>query len=168
MSITVEKQATVREPLPGERILSRAFWLIVVAVASGFAYSTLLLGSHGGGRGGMDANGNYLDANGNPTTTPPVEMNAVLHANPAILVLLGVIVLGAIILVLRFARDEHTAVRIINLAMIVVAVVAVCCVVAGYVWFFATPLDHWTGNGLHYSGFPFASVNVTTQPMTTP
>ena len=167
MPATVEKSSTlVRETLPGGRILGRVFWLLVIAVVSGFAYSISLLCSQGGGRGGVDANGNYLDENGNRTTDPPLEVNAVLHANPAIPVLLAVIVLVAIILVLRVAHDERSALRILNVTMIVVPVVAVCSVVVGYVWFFAMPLDYWTGSGAHFLGFPFASVEIAIQPMT--
>ena len=169
MRATVEKPSIlVRETLPGARMLGRVFWLLVVAVVSGFAYSISLLGSHGGGHGGVDANGNYLDANGNPTTTPSLEVNAVLHANPAIPVLLAVIALVAIILVLRVAHDERSALRILNVAIILVPVVAVCCVVVGYVWFFAMPLDYWTGSGAHFLGFPFASVDITVQPIANP
>lgn len=169
MPAAVEKPSPlVRETSPGAWMLGRVFWLLLVAVVSGFAYSISLLGSHGGGRGGVDANGNYLDENGNRTTAPPLEVNAVLHANPAIPVLLAVIVLGAIILVLRVARDERSALRILNATMIVVPVVAVCSVVVGYVWFFAMPLDYWTGSGAHFLGFPFASVDITVQPMANP
>lgn len=163
----VRAATPVREPLPGGRILLRVFWLLVVAVVSGLGYSTLS-GSHAGGHGRVDGNGNYLDAHGNQTTTPPLEVNAVLHPNPSIPVLLGVIVLAAIIIVLRVAHDERSALRILNMTMIVVPVVAVSCVIVGNAWFFAMPLDYWTSSAVHYLGFPFASVDVTVQPMTNP
>jgi len=122
----------------------------------------------GGGFGGFDSDGNYVDAEGNTTTTPPLQINAIVHANPAIPVLIGIMVLAAIVLVLRVARDEVIALRILDVAMLAIAAVAMCSVVAGYAWFFATGLDYWTGSGIHYTGFPFASVNVTTQPMPAP
>lgn len=169
MTTTLEKPAAPeRGALPGARILHRVLWLLVVAVAGGFVYSHALLASDGGGLGGVDSDGHYLDAAGNPTTTAPEQITAVMHANPAIDVLLGVIVFTALILVLRIARDDGTATRILTVAMIVVATVAGCAIIAGYTWFLATPLDYWTAPGPHYTGFPFASVTVTTQPMPTP
>ena len=83
----------MHETLPGARILRRVLWLLVVAVASGFVYSSVLLASHGGGLGGVDSDGNYLDAAGNPTTTAPEEINVVMHSNPAIDVLIARLVL---------------------------------------------------------------------------
>ena len=166
MTVTTEKPLKrVREPFPGALMLRRVLWLLVVAAASGFAYSMFLLASKGGGFGGVDSDGSYIDADGNPTTAPPVQINVVAHASPAIPVLLGVIVLAGIILALRVSSDERPALRVLNVTMVVVAAVAVCSLAAGYAWFLATPLDYWTGSGTHFTGFPFAAVDVTTGPI---
>ena len=143
MTVAAEKpEAQGRDSLPGGRILRQVLWLLVVTIGSGFTYSFFLLASKGAAFGGVDANGGYIDAHGNPTTTAPWQINAVAHASPAIPVLLGAIVLAAIVLVLRVARDEDAALRVLNLSMAVIAAIAACSLVVGYVWFFATPVDY--------------------------
>jgi len=166
MTTTLEKPpASARASLPGARMLRRALWLAVVASLSWFAYSRLLLASKGATAGGVDGSGNYLDAAGHITDSAPIATSAVMRANPAIGVLLSAIVVAAIIFVLRLARDEATAVRILGRATIVVAAVALCALVGGYAWFEATPLTAWTDSGIHFTGFPFATVSVTTEPI---
>lgn len=168
MTATLETPRTkVRAPLPGARMLRRALWLIVVTALSAFAYSSLLVASRGGGVGPqvwVDASGHHVDADGNPTDAAATTVNVVMHANPAMYVVLAALALGAIVLVLRRAVDEAGAVRILTWAMWIVPAVAVVAIVVGYVWFMRTPLDYWAQTGFHFAGFPFASVSVTTTP----
>ena len=170
MTATLEAPVTpARAQLPGARMLRRTLWLIVVTALSAFTYGSLLVASKGGGVGPtvwVDANGNHVDADGRPTDATQTTVNVVLHANPAMYVPLALIALGAIMLVLRRAHDEETAIRILSWAMWIIPAVAVAAIVIGYVWFFHTPLDYWVQPGWRFATFPFGSVDVTTQPGT--
>jgi hypothetical protein len=165
MTATLEKPAArTRMPLPGARLLRRAVWLFVVTAISALGYGNLVLASKGGGVGPevfVDANGNHLDADGNPTDATQTMLNVVMHASPAIYVLLAVIALGAIVVVLRWASDEASAVRILTRAMFIVPAVALVSLVVAYAWFRVIPLDYWVQPGWHVAPFPFGSVEVT-------
>ncbi|GAA4180587.1 hypothetical protein [Gryllotalpicola koreensis] len=153
MTATLEKAAArTRMPLPGARMLRRTLWLIVVTGLSMLAYGTVLVGSHGGGAG--------------DPANPSATVDAQLRPSFAMYAVLAVIALGAIVLVLRRAADEASAVRILTIAMIVVAALTVAAIIVGYVWFFAVPLDYWAQPGWHFAPFPFGSVHVTVTPTT--
>lgn len=158
-----------RLPLPGARMLRRALWLVVAAALSGFGYSSLVLASKGGGVGPevfTDASGNHVDADGHPTDATQSMVNVVMHASPAIYLLLALVVPGAVVIVLRWAPDEASALRVLTGAMFVVVGVALVSLVVAYLWFRAIPLDYWTQPGWHIAPFPFGLVEVTTQPGT--
>lgn len=43
--------------------------------------------------------------------------------------------------------------------------VAVGSVALAYLWFGLTPIESFVGDGFHYLGFPFATVDLTVTPM---
>jgi hypothetical protein len=158
MSSVRTPPAPERRPLPGARIVRRVVWLLIVTVASGCLYSNLLTAGYSGA---VLPHQNVGPAG--TTQSGPMQVTAVMHASPAMNALLGIIVVAALIVVLRVAHDEQSAVTILNLTMITIVAVAVGALVAGYVWFYMTPLDHWAAVGPHFTGFPFVSVDVATE-----
>ena len=151
--------------LPGAVIIARIRRLLVASIVAGILYSTITHASKSGCPGGVDANGNFIDASGNPTDIPPECVSLTLGPSPVILILMGVIVLWALGRVLRRAESEAAALRILDRAALAVGILAAVSVVVAQVWFALIPLGGIDGSGSYIWPFPFGVVDMQTMPM---
>ena len=169
MTTTVDPTVTsATSLLPGAAVIARIRRLLYVTIATGVLYSTFTIGMKAGCPGGVDANGGFIDANGNPTDFPPDCVTLNLGPSPIILILIAGVVLWALGRVLHRADSEASAMRILDRAAIAVIIIAAVSLLIAHVWFALIPLYGVDDTGTYYWPFPFGSVNMQTSPMPAP
>lgn len=87
-----------------------------------------------------------------------------LHPSPFVFAALAFVVFVAIGRVLRRARTEADALRILDRAALVGTAIAGASLVIGVVWFGLIPLESWNGSATYVFPFPFASVEMSVTP----
>ncbi|MDE0546138.1 hypothetical protein [Microbacterium sp. C7(2022)] len=152
--------------LPGAAVIARIRRLLIVAVTAVAGYAMFMTASKGYCPGGITGDGRFLDAAGNPTDLAPSCISMTLQPSGLVYLALAAIVIGALTRVLNRAGDESSAVRILDRAAAIVAIVAVASVIISQVWFSLIPITSWDGTGTFVYPFPFGSVEMTTSPMT--
>ncbi|MEV8176290.1 hypothetical protein [Microbacterium sp. NPDC079176] len=166
MSQTARRDApTTESAVPGMEIIARVRRLVVVALVAALGYSTFMTSGKGYCPGGVAADGGFIDAAGKATETAPTCVYLTLQPSPLILFAFAAIVLAAITAVLRRAQDIPSAIRYLDRAAAAVAILAVVSVAISQIWFAMIPITEWDGTGTFFYPFPFGSVELTTEPM---
>lgn len=159
---SIESRTTL---LPGTAILIRLRRLIIVGILAALASWLLISGSKGGCFGGIDADGGYLDAAGQPTPDQPMCASLTLRPTGIMPIALAIAVIWVIGRVIRAASDEADAIRMIDRAAAVIMIVAAAGILISYVWFAMTPLPDPGESYSVFSPFPFAGIDVDISPM---
>lgn len=152
--------------LAGRSVVARIRRLIVVAVVAIAGYATFTMASRGYCPGGVTAEGAFIDGAGNPTDVAATCVNLTLQPSGLVYLAVAVIVIGAVTQVLRRAHDEMSAIRCLDRAATLVAILAVASVTISQVWFFMIPIADWNGTGTFFYPFPFGSVDMDVTPTT--
>ncbi|WP_460795129.1 hypothetical protein [Microbacterium sp. GXF0217] len=152
--------------VPGAGILLRLRRLIVVSILAALASWFFISGSKGWCPGGLDADGGYLDAAGQPTPEQPMCASLTLQPSGFMPIVLTLAVIWVIGRVVRSAADEAGAIRMIDRVAAVIAIVTAAGILISYVWFALTPLPDPGASYAVFSPFPFASIDVDISPMT--
>lgn len=151
--------------VPGAEVLARVRRLLVVGLIAAFGYSMLVHAGKGYCPGGVNAGGSFIDAAGNVTDTAPICVSLTLHPSVLVYVAIAVVAFGALTLVLRRATDIPSAIRYLDRAAAVIAILTVASVVISQIWFAMIPITDWDGTGTFFYPFPFGSVEFETEPM---
>lgn len=152
--------------LPGADIIARIRRLLIVSLIAAVGYSMFATAGAGYCPGGVDADGNFIDAAGSATDTAPMCITLTLRPSALVLIAVAAIALGAITMVLRRATDVPSAIRFLDRAAAAIAAVTVVSVVISQVWFALIPITDWDGTGTFFYPFPFGSVDMQVEPMT--
>lgn len=152
--------------LPGAAVVARIRRLVVAALIAGVGYATFAAASRAYCPGGFSADGGFVDAAGDPTDVAPQCISVTLRPSPLVLIAIAVIVVWALHAVLRRAADEASALRILDRATLIVAIVAVASLVISQVWFALIPITEWFDTGVLVFPFPFGLVDMVVGPMT--
>lgn len=139
--------------LPGAVIIARIRRLLVVAIIAGVAYTTLMhaqkSGCSTGGAGDLAAE-------------RCIELR--ILPGPLVVVAIVAVVLLALGRVLRAAVLEADALRILDRAALLIAVLAAGSLLIGFTWFALMPIPDPSTSFSVVFPFPFASGDVTTTP----
>ncbi len=154
----------------GVPVVARIRRLVVVALISAFVYSALLSSSKGYCAGGFDGAGGFVDAAGRPTDTAPACLQLTLVPSPIVLAALVVLVVVALNRVISRALDAADAVRVLDRSAAAIAMIAVVSAIVSVVWFWAVPVESWSGpTGFSVlAPFPFGGIDVDISPMYAP
>jgi hypothetical protein len=144
--------------------------LLVVAVVAAFIYAAFAQATSGACAGGFTGGGGFVDRLGQETDVAPQCLSLQMGPSPFVLLAMAMIVLWAVRRVARWAVDEQAAVRTTDRATLAVAVVAGASLVIAQVWFALLPIGTWdpAGDSLLIYPFPFASVEMSVEPMPMP
>jgi hypothetical protein len=165
-----ETQAVLTAPVTtpaGRRYRPRARWLVLVGIIA-VVTSGNTMWSASTGYGGVDADGNWIDAAGNlvPTAPPTVDVQA--HTAPTVLVALLLVVVAGVVAPPALARRGRPAlgevVRWSAYAGVLVVVVLGTLVYS--VWQSDVVMDQLHRQVLEPHGFPWGGVTVTLGHMT--
>jgi len=101
-----------------------------------------------------------------PGTGPAADscVSLQLHPSPFVFAALAFVVFVAIGRVLRRARTEADAIRILDRAALVGTAIAGVSLLVSVVRFGLIPLESWNGGGTFFFPFPFGSVDLTVTP----
>ena len=153
-----------RSPLLyGANLLSRFQRLLGWATAMLVIYSVASTGSRSIGVGGFSGDG-FVDNAGKPTRVAPTSYDLTLHPSPIVYLAIILAILWTIPKVLRKARTEAQAVRIIDRAVLIVVAIALGSIAIGTGWFFAMPFDP-SGNPYYLYPLPFGTVEFHIDPI---
>lgn len=151
--------------IPGAEIVARIRRLIVIALVAVAVYAISMVSSRGYCPGGVDADGAFVDASGQPVDVAPLCATITLRPSALVYVAVAAVVLGSLTLVMRRASDIPVALRYLDRAAIAIAIIVVVSVTISRVWFTLIPLTEWDGSGSLYYPFPFGSVDLDTERM---
>ncbi|WP_282854828.1 hypothetical protein [Microbacterium oxydans] len=152
--------------LPGAAVIAEIRRVLITTLVAVFVYSSLMVASRSYCPGGVDGSGGFIDSAGQPTDQAPVCMDLTLRPSPLVYIGIAAIVLITLGRVMK-ASDEHTALKKLNRAAIGVSALVGLAIIVSLVWFFLIPMEGFTsGSWTVFSPFPFASIDVTTTPMT--
>ncbi len=166
MSQTSRSEATLQaSSLPGVEVIARVRRLLLIGLAAAAGYSIFMTSNKGYCPGGVTADGSFTDAAGNVTDTAPLCVSLSLHPSPLVFIAIAAIAFAAITMVLRRAADIPSAIRYLDRAAAVIAILAVASVVISQIWFAMIPITDWDGTGTFFYPFPFGLVELTTEPM---
>ncbi|MET0736150.1 MAG: hypothetical protein ABWY55_10990 [Microbacterium sp.] len=154
--------------LPGADVIARIRRLVITALVSGAVYSMFTAAGKSGCAGGIDGEGGFVDANGQPTELVPSCVSLVLRPSPLLLLALAVLVVWAITRVLRSVDGEASAIRTLDRTALAIMIVAGASIVVAQAWFALVPLDGIGGTGTYVHPFPFATVEFESSLMTLP
>ncbi|GAA1780997.1 hypothetical protein [Agromyces lapidis] len=132
--------AAAPSTLPGAAIIRRIRGMIFSALGTALVYSMIGAASRGGCVGGSAADG-FMEVNGSPADITPTCVQLNLRPSAIVFVAIAVTVIVAITLVLRPARTEASALRIIDRAVVVMIAGTLVWAALTMVSFFAIPLD---------------------------
>ncbi len=153
-------------PLPGARIIRDIRHLVIAAAAAAALYSLLTVASRGGCFGGIDSgSGGFIGFDGHPTETEPLCYSLELGPSPFVLLALAVIVVSALTRVLRTARSEADARRILARATLAIVLVAIGSMAIAVAWLMLLPVEDWQGTGTLFFPFPLANIEIETWPI---
>lgn len=151
--------------LPGVEILARVRRLLVVGLVAAVGYSMFMTGSKGYCPGGVNTDGSFIDAAGNATDTAPSCITLTLRPSGLVFVAIIVIAFSALTMVISRATDVASAIRYLDRATAVIAILAVASVVISQIWFRMIPITDWDGTGTFFYPFPFGSVDLEIEQM---
>ncbi|GGM37278.1 hypothetical protein [Microbacterium saperdae] len=152
--------------LAGAPVIARIRRVLILAVVAALVYPMFMVASSGYCPGGVDGNGGFIDASGQPVDEALPCVQLTLGPSPLVYVGIALIVLLALGRVLR-ASDEPTALRTLDRAAIGVGALVVVAVIVSVVWFSLIPLDQFSSGSISvFSPFPFGVIDVDVTPMT--
>lgn len=151
--------------LPGIEIVARVRRVLVVGLVATAGYSMFMTGSKAYCPGGVHADGSFVDAAGNATDTAPICVSLSVQPSGLVFLAIAAIAFGALTKVLRRAVDVPSAIRYLDRAAAVIAILRVASVAISQIWFAMIPLTDWDGTGTFFYPFPFGSVELETEPM---
>lgn len=165
-----ETQTVLTTPVmapEGRRFRPRAWGLALVGVVA-LVTSRDTLWSISSADGGVDADGGWIDAAGDPVATAPMSVDAQGHTAPAALVpLLLVVVVGVLVPWVLARRGQLALGELIRwAAYAAVPVIIVAGTLVYTVWQSDVVLDQVNRQVLEPHGFPWGGVTVTTGHMT--
>jgi hypothetical protein len=165
-----ETQTVLTAPVmapEGRRFRPRAWGLALVGVVA-LVTSGNTMWSISSAYGGVDADGGWIDADGNPVVTAPLSVDAQAHTAPAALaVLLLVIVVGIVLPPVLARRGQLALGEVVRWsAYAAVPVIIVLGTLVYTVWQSDVVMDQVNRQVLEPHGFPWGGVTVTTGPMT--
>ena len=153
--------------LPGLTVLRGLRRLMILMLVLSLVYSILATSTMATCPGGIDPDGGFVDADGNPTDVMPTCIALTMGPNPYVFVIFALVLIGAMSSVLKNSTTETDALRYVLSAAAVVITITVVCLVAGHIWFWNIPLMDWrAGDPPFVVPFPFTSVTTITTPMT--
>ncbi len=168
MSPTVQRRSVLDvSALPGAAIVARIRRLIVTAVLAALAYSALMTASKGSCPGSMTADGEFIDATGKVVNAAPDCVSLELGPSGLVYLTIVAIVIHALTLVLRHANDVPSAARFLERAAAAIVVLVVASIIIAQVWFAMIPLTEGNSTGPYFYPFPFGTVELVIEPMTT-
>ncbi len=151
----------------GRRFRPRAWGLALIGVIA-VATAGNPIWSISSGYGGVDADGGWIDAAGDPVATAPLTVDAQGHTAPAALAALLLVVVVGVFLPPVLARRGHVALGEILrwVAYAAVPVIIVVGTLVYTVWQSDVVLDQVNRQVLEPHGFPWGGVSVTIGHMT--
>jgi hypothetical protein len=140
--------------------------LVIWAIVAASLYSVFAHAQRGGCLGGIDGAGGWVDAAGRATGVEPQCYELSLGPSPFVFFAIAVTVVFSLTRVMRRARTEHDAVRILSRGGVVVAAIALVSLAVGQTWFFLLPVEQFAdGSGTLLFPFPFAAAELDLSPL---
>lgn len=163
--------AAPRTPAPGlagRELVVQIRRLLVVTLVACLFYPVFIGGSRSFCPGGFDADGGFVDRDGQTTDLAPQCLSLQMGPGPFIFAAIAAIVLVTLGRVIRVADDLESATRMLRRAALAIMIVAGLSVVIAQVWFALLPVTEWDpASGYFFLfPFPFASVDLTITPLT--
>lgn len=159
---------TVVPALAGRELVVQIRRLLVITLVACLVYPAFIGGSRSVCAGGFDADGGFIDRNGQPTDLAPQCLSLQMSPGPIVFAAIAAIVLLTVGRVIRVANDLESATRMLRRAGLAIMLVTGLSLVIAQVWFALLPVTEWdpaTGYFFLFP-FPFASVDVTVAPLT--
>lgn len=154
--------------LPGTLVLTRIRRLIIVAVLAAVGYVVLMSASKVYCPGGMNSEGEFVDAMGAVVEVAPSCISLTLRPSVLVYLAIAAIVIGVVTKIIRRATDQHAAFQYIDRGAAAIAILVVASIVVSQVWFAMIPITDWDGGETFFYPFPIGSVDLVISPMPTP
>lgn len=140
--------------VPARPIVARIRRLILTAGIAAAVYAIFTTGSKG-----------YC-----PTPEGAVDPSCIsLTLQPSGLVYMAIFAIVVVNLnfVLRRAHTVESALRYLDRAAAIIAILVVASALISQIWFWMIPITDWDGTGTFFYPFPFGAVDLVTTPLNT-
>ncbi|WJL94670.1 hypothetical protein QSU92_11905 [Microbacterium sp. ET2] len=152
----------------GRELVVQIRRLLVVTLVTCLVYAGFTRASRSFCPGGFDADGGFIDGNGQPTDLAPECLSLQMGPSPVVFIAVAAIVLLTLGRVIRVADGLESATRMLRRAALAIMIVAGLSLVIAQVWFALLPVAEWDPEAGYFFlfPFPFAGVEVTITPLT--
>jgi hypothetical protein len=137
MTTEMNPVATTR---PDQRLTVGEWRVITVGVLGVITYAVASTASKGFCPGGVDGDGGFINADGNPTDAAPMCLNLTLQPSWLVIVLVALLVIGTI---WASRRGGASAAMTLMRGMVFVIVVLVAALLVTHVAFWSYPVSDW-------------------------